>query len=356
MNPDDLLRDRGRLFWVLNVGGWIGYGLAAYLGALVYEKPDAYSRVIALAAVAGLALTIPMRHAYRRLWPRSPLAIAGGVVAVCYGLALVWRVIVNQSYWTLVKDGWEPAALTDYVGGVMGSFYILLCWSGLYFGTKYYLMLQEQTEKALRANAAAHQAQLSMLRYQLNPHFLFNTLNAISTLILDRDNERANRTVMRLSDFLRHTLEDSDPMKLVPLDQELRALDLYLQIEKVRFGERLTVTYEVEPAARQALVPSLILQPLIENAIKYAVSPMEEGGTIRVAAQVLAGRLELAVADTGPGLGAADGEKKASCGVGLRNVRERLQQLYGERQSFELTENAPHGLAVRMEIPYRTHD
>lgn len=361
MKPDELLSDRRRLFWILNTGGWVGYGLAAYLGALVYEKPDAYSLVIAGAAVTGFLLTLPLRLFYRRLWSQPPLVMAAGVVAACYALALVWRVVVNQSYWTLVKDGWEPTALTDYVGGVMGSFYILLCWSGLYFGIKYYRMLQEQTEKALRATAAAHQAQLSMLRYQLNPHFLFNTLNAISTLILDRDNERANRTVSRLSDFLRHTLDDADPMRLVPLEQELRALDLYLDIEKVRFGDRLIVEWDIEDDTLQALVPSLILQPLIENAIKYAVSPMEEGGTLRIAASRRDGRLALTVADTGPGLQALkDGDSakdtRRSCGVGLRNVRERLQHLYGDEQSFHLTENQPRGLAAHLEIPYRTDD
>lgn len=356
MKAHELLDDRTRLFWILNIGGWIGYGLAAYLGALVYEKPDAYVLVIAGAAVTGFLLTLPLRLFYRRLWSQPPFVIAAGAVAACYALALVWRVVVNQSYWTLVKDGWQPSALTDYINGVMGSFYILLCWSGLYFGIKYYRMLQEQTEKALRANAAAHQAQLSMLRYQLNPHFLFNTLNAISTLILDRDNERANRTVSRLSDFLRHSLDDSDPMRLVPLEQELRALELYLDIEKVRFGERLTVERRIDDEALPALVPSLILQPLIENAIKYAVSPMEDGGTIRISARRRGDSLELAVADTGPGLQPARSDRKSSCGVGLRNVRERLQHLYGDRQSFTLEPNEPHGLIVRMVIPYRTDD
>lgn len=361
MNLDQLLSDRRRLFWILNTGGWIGYGLAAYLGALVYEKPDAYFLVIGTAAVTGFLLTLPLRLFYRRLWPRSPVVIAAGVVAACYLLALAWRVVVNQSYWTLIKDGWQPTAITDYVGGVMGSFYILLCWSGLYFGIKYYRMLQEQTEKALRATAAAHQAQLSMLRYQLNPHFLFNTLNAISTLILDGDSERANRTVSRLSDFLRHTLDDPEPMRLIPLEQELRALNLYLDIEKVRFGDRLTVERQIDPETLPALVPSLILQPLIENAIKYAVSPMEEGGTLRIASERRDGRLALTVADTGPGLqaveqGGAAKDRRRSCGVGLRNVRERLQHLYGDEQSFELTDNKPRGLAAHLEIPFRTDD
>jgi LytS/YehU family sensor histidine kinase len=186
-----------------------------------------------------------------------------GLIASCYVTALGWRWLTNVLYYDWVKNNWQPEHLMDYVGGVMGSFYILLCWSGLYFGIKYYQQLQEQTEQTLKATAAAHQAQLKMLRYQLNPHFLFNTLNAISTLILDGANETANSAVSRLSDFLRYTL-DNDPMSRVTLGSELGAIDLYLEIEKVRFGDRLVIEKAVEEKALDALVPSLILQPMIE--------------------------------------------------------------------------------------------
>jgi LytS/YehU family sensor histidine kinase len=232
----------------------------------------------------------------------------------------------------------------------MGSFYIFLCWSGLYFGIKYYQQLQEQTEQTLKATAAAHQAQLKMLRYQLNPHFLFNTLNAISTLILDGANETANKAVSRLSDFLRCTL-DNDPMSRVTLGSELGAIDLYLEIEKVRFGDRLVVEKDVEEKALKALVPSLILQPMIENAIKYAISPSEDGGTIRISAKVQHNTLVLQLSDTGPGLGNADNGQKSS-GVGLKNTRARLQQLYGENQAFTLAPNEPSGLTITINIPF----
>jgi LytS/YehU family sensor histidine kinase len=192
------------------------------------------------------------------------------------------------------------------------------------------------------------------LRYQLNPHFLFNTLNAISTLILDRDNETANLSVTRLSDFLRYSL-DNDPMKRVTLRQELEALDLYLEIEKVRFGERLTVQREIESRALDSLVPSLILQPLIENAVKYAVTPREEGGTIRISAKVHQGALMIAVADDGPGLGNGISKHKSS-GVGLKNTRERLRQLYGEGQALTLAPNDPHGLVITINIPFETDE
>lgn len=354
VNVDRLFKDRGRLFWALNIAGWTGYTLAAWLGALAHEKPESYFAVIVATAVSGLIATIPMRWLYARLWVRSPLMLAVGALVTCYVIALAWKLLQNVLYYDWVKNSWQPEHLMDYVGGVMGSFYILLCWSGLYFGIKYYQQLQDQTEQTLKATSAAHKAQLKMLRYQLNPHFLFNTLNAISTLILDGANDTANRAVSRLSDFLRYTL-DNDPMSRVTLGSELSALDLYLEIEKVRFGDRLVIEKTIETKAQNALLPSLILQPLIENAIKYAISPSEEGGTLKIAARVQHETLVIQLSDTGPGLGNGDKKQKSS-GVGLKNTRERLQHLYGDKQAFTLAPNEPTGLTITINIPYEVSD
>jgi LytS/YehU family sensor histidine kinase len=271
------------------------------------------------------------------------------MLVACYVFSIGWIMLSNIMYWDWVKDGWRPEGLMNYVGGILGRFYVLLCWSGLYFGIKYYLRLQEQTQQTLKATSAAHQAQLKMLRYQLNPHFLFNTLNAISTLILDGANETANKAVSRLSDFLRYTL-DNDPMSRVTLGSELLAIDLYLEIEKVRFGDRLVIEKSIEAKAQDALVPSLILQPLIENAIKY-----EEGGTLRISARVQHKTLVLQISDSGPGLGNGNNGQKSS-GVGLKNTRERLQQLFGDQQAFTLAPNEPRGLRITINIPYEVDD
>jgi signal transduction histidine kinase len=349
-----VFRDRNRQFWILNIAGWTGYTLTAWLGALAHEKPEAYFAVIVATAVSGFLITVPMRWINRRLWSRSPLTLAVGLLLTSYVFAFGWRWLQNYLYYDWVKNSWQPEHLMDYVSGVMGSFYILLCWSGLYFGIKYYQQLQDQTEQTLKATSAAHQAQLKMLRYQLNPHFLFNTLNAISTLILDGANDTANMAVSRLSDFLRYTL-DNDPMKQVTLGSEMAALDLYLEIEKVRFGDRLVIEKSIEAKALEALVPSLILQPLIENAIKYAITPREEGGTLRISARVQHATLVLQLSDTGPGFGNGNGNQKSS-GVGLKNTRERLQQLYGDDQAFTLAPNEPSGVTITINIPYEVHN
>ncbi len=233
------------------------------------------------------------------------------------------------------------------------STYLLLCWSALYFGIKYYESKQQQQEAVLRAVTLAQEAQLKMLRYQLNPHFLFNTLNAISTLILDNQNRTANRAVMRLSEFLRYTL-DQDPMKRVTLRQEIEALDLYLGTERLRFGERLRLEFAMEGTALDALVPSLLLQPLVENALKYAVSPRELGGMVRIEGRVRGTMLELSVTDDGPGLDDSSRPTERRGGVGLRNTLERLAVLYGDNYRFAVLDSHP-GLRVEMALPFETN-
>jgi LytS/YehU family sensor histidine kinase len=225
---------------------------------------------------------------------------------------------------------------------------VLLCWTGLYYGIKFYERLQLEREATLKQSALAQEAQLKMLRYQLNPHFLFNTLNAISTLVLDGQNRTANLAVSRLSEFLRYTL-DQDPMKKVTLRQELDALNLYLGIEKLRFGDRLRLEFDVDERAESALVPSLLLQPLVENAMKYAIAPREQGGSVTIIAGIEGRQLRLAVADDGPGLPPAVANANGR-GVGLRNTRERLKVLYGDGHSIEVQDASP-GLSVEMRLP-----
>ena len=351
---DPLLKNRVALFWALQVGGWLAYALSQYLGTLVYdtkyEEMTGYLTVIAMATVSGFLLSLELRYIYQRVWGRSPYLIIGVALLSCYAFALVWRVIINSTYLQFTSDSmeWEMKSALEFFSNAMHSSYLLLCWTGIYFGIKYYEAAQQQREATLRAGTLAQEAQLKMLRYQLNPHFLFNTLNAISTLILDNENRTANQTVMRLSEFLRYTL-DQDPMKKVTLRQEIEAMNLYLTTERLRFGERLRIEFAIEERALEALVPSLLLQPLIENAVKYAVSPSEEGGTIRVEGRARGVMLELAVADDGPGLntGAAPG---AGRGVGLRNIRERLAVLYEDRHRFATLDNKP-GLRIELGLP-----
>ena len=291
MNLDLLRGNRNLLFWGLHTLGWSAYGLAQFVGSAVYGKEPGYVQVIAIAAAAGFLLSAPLRWLYRRLWAAGPRAMLIGSPIACWVVALGWRAIINTAYMGIVKPEWAvehaPQPLEIFVG-TLSSMALLLCWTGLYYGVKFYERLQLEREATLRQSALAQEAQLKMLRYQLNPHFLFNTLNAISTLVLDGQNRTANLAVSRLSEFLRYTL-DQDPMKKVTLRQELDALNLYLGIEKLRFGDRLRLEFDVDERAESALVPSLLLQPLVENAMKYAIAPREQGGAVTIIAGIEGG-------------------------------------------------------------------
>ena len=275
------------------------------------------------------------------------------VLASVYIVALMWALVKNVNYWEIYKKGYRPEEWYMYFTNTVNSLIMIGCWTGLYFGIKNYQMLLKEKQNSLRASTMAHQAHIKMLRYQLNPHFLFNTLNAISTLILMKENKTAESMVSRLSDFLRYSL-DKDPIKKVPLRQEIEALTLYLAIEKVRFEDRLTVIWDVQPTANEALVPSLILQPLIENSIKYAISKLEEGGCIAISAKVFGRDLMLEVTDNGPGADIKDGQMYRENGVGLQNIQERLGSLYKDDFSFSISNSQPSGIKVCIRIPFET--
>jgi signal transduction histidine kinase len=344
-------KNRNVLFWTLHAAGWAAYGITQYIGGFFYPEASSYARVWLVATLAGFVLSAPMRYIYRGLWSQAPRTIVLGVLLTCYITALALRVVINLSYIEFVAPDWQMQTRFELFGGALSTAYLLLCWSVLYFGIKFYESKRQQEEAMLKAVALAQEAQLKMLRYQLNPHFLFNTLNAISTLILDNQNRKANHAVARLSEFLRYTL-DQDPMKKVTLRQEIEALDLYLGTERLRFGERLRLEYAIEEPALEALVPSLLLQPLLENSLKYAVSAREQGGLVRIEGRAREGLLELAVIDDGPGLpdGPPPGDRR---GVGLANTRERLKVLYGESCRFAALNTHP-GLRVDMALPLET--
>jgi two-component system, LytTR family, sensor kinase len=220
-----------------------------------------------------------------------------------------------------------------------------------YESWRYY---QRSRERELQSAALATElarTRLDVLRMQLNPHFLFNTLHTISALIHDSPDD-ADRIVARLSELLRVSLDQSDTHE-VPLQQELAFLERYLEIEQTRFQDRLAVEMQVEPGLEKLLVPSLILQPLVENAIRHGIEPREDLGRVNICARRLDGMLELKVSDNGPGLTDTDAATRRE-GVGLSNTRSRLAHLYGAHHRFELTPAAGGGLEARLLIPCRT--
>ena len=230
----------------------------------------------------------------------------------------------------------------------------------------YYRQLRERELRSAELEAKLAQTQLQILKMQLHPHFLFNTLNAISALI-HQDVDLADRMIARLGDLLRTTLENVNKQEIA-LEEELEFIQPYLEIEKARLGSRLTVQMQIDPAVLSARVPNMILQPLVENAIRHGIAPRVEPGKVEIEAGRDNGYLRLAVKDDGPGLQTFvySAQKTASPlhseqsghvpGIGLANTRARLEKLYGSNQRLDLINNPGGGLQVDITIPYRETD
>ena len=344
--------DKNRAFWILQSIGWSGYFILRSLSGFANDMGAMFVVHTLLLTATGYSLTLLMGSLFRRLISmRALLTVILSLVAV--GLAsTAFSVIETWSYSTFLRPDAKPVGV-EYLGAILLNFALLAAWAALYYGINYFLLLEDEIKQRERLESQASTAQLAMLRYQLNPHFLFNTLNSISTLVLLKQTERANAMLARLSSFLRYTLAN-EPTAQVTLAQEVETLKLYLEIEKMRFEDRLRPHFKIESETIGARLPSLLLQPLIENAIKYAVTPSEDGADIWITAHSYGDMVRIEVADNGNGDFGATGSP--STGVGLANTRDRLNQAYGERHSFTTAKNERGGFSVIVEIPFDTGD
>jgi sensor histidine kinase YesM len=335
---DGFFADKNRAFWTLQISGWAGYFLLRALGGLANRMGIDIILPIILETVTGFSITLLMAWAYRNIIRMKPVWVWSLSLIILVGASILFSVLSVWAHATFYDQAWQPQGI-QFFGAILLTVAVLGAWTGLYYGINYFLLLDEQAERLGSIASLANKAQLEMLRYQLNPHFLFNTLNSISTLVLLGDTERANTMLSRLSSFLRYTLI-GEREGMATVTQEMEALKLYLEIERTRFEDRLRTHFEVSPEVAEARLPSLLLQPLVENAVKYAVTAQEQGADISVTARRVGSRLEIRVADTGPGLaGKRPGPTGEATGVGLENIRERLFQAYGDDHLFALLPN-----------------
>lgn len=353
LNGRPFFEDKNRAFWTLQSAGWAGYFVLRTLSGIANAMGWSYVLHTLLLTATGYSITLLMAAAYRRLIQMREIVTWVGSILIVISAAAAFSAIETWSVATFIQPGTRPEGIR-FLGAILLTVSLLIAWSALYYSINFYILLEEQSDRLLRLESQASNAQLAMLRYQLNPHFLFNTLNSISTLVLLKQTDRANAMLSRLSSFLRYTLVN-EPTEQVTIAQEMETLKLYLEIEKMRFEDRLRPHFHIDPNADNALLPSLLLQPLIENGIKYAVTPQEEGADISVEVKRQQNRVLITVSDTGPG---ADGQYKQraaeSTGVGLANIRDRLAQAYGEDQRFETQSEITGGFRVFIEIPYQT--
>ena len=358
--PTPFFKDKNRAFWRLQMLGWGGAFVLRSATIIANNRPLDFLILVLIAAVAGLSITSVLSVIYNNLINRQPL-VTWTATAIVLAAAVAISAFINAWALSVYQGGSEASFASLMLGVFYLDMTLLGAWSALYYAINFFLQVEEQADRLERLEIEATSAQLAMLRYQLNPHFLFNTLNSISTLVLMEQTAPANAMLMRLSSFLRHTLI-SQPSGKVTMAQEVETLKLYLDIERMRFEERLRTDFRIDPAAAKACLPSLLLQPLIENAIKYGVSAQEEGARISLAAQVIGSRLRLIVSDTGPGLvdksHAVDSLKTQlpSTGVGLANIAERLQQAYGDDHRFDIETPPDGGFTVILELPYETQE
>jgi len=221
---------------------------------------------------------------------------------------------------------------------------------GVIYSLNYYHKYQEKKLKASQLEAHLAKSQLEVLKMQLHPHFLFNSLNAISALIR-KDKEAAEKMLTQLSDILRMSLENSG-LQEVPLKEELEFLNRYFEIQKIRFGDRLNIRLNINLDTYNALIPNLILQPLVENAIRHGISPRDKGGTIEIDSRFENEKLIMNISDDGVGL-KEDKDAVMKKGFGLSSTKERLKHLYGKNHDFDIKNRESGGVKVTMEIPVK---
>jgi len=346
--------DKNRAFWNLQAVGWLGAFLMRASSTIANGQPLSSLIPVLISTVTGYSVTLLIAVVFRHLLKQRPLVtwtVSILVVVIAAGLCA----FIDAWVFATQNKSSETAGLQLFLGAAYLSITLLGAWSALYYAINFYLTVEEQSDQLQRLEIQASSAQLAMLRYQLNPHFLFNTLNSISTLVLLKQTDRANAMLSRLSSFLRYTLIN-EPTAQVTLEQEVDTLKLYLEIEKMRFEDRLRPVFSIDPAVAQVRLPSLLLQPLVENAIKYAVTPREDGAEISVSAQPAGENVRIVVSDTGPGLNEANVHPNLSTGVGLANTRDRLLQAFGERQTFDARSTPNGGFSVTIELPMLTDE
>ena len=359
---------KATLFRMLHGGAWFGFG--AFIWALNIADIGPFPAVLDefVWVAGGFTLTLGLRSVFRRAraagWSYTSLGMLALTLSMLVApiwyalyLALLRAGLAGVAHWPglhamFAKEASEAAPLPWWIPlGYWNMFTsLLLTWSSLYFGINAMLDLESERARSVRALKLADSARLCALQSQLNPHFLFNALNGIATLVREGDGTRAADMVDMLSDFLRLTLQKLDSPE-IPVSEELAFVEQYLRIQRLRFGSYFRASVDADSDTYDALVPTLILQPLVENAVRHGVQARAQGGALSVSIRRRDEVLVITVEDDGPGL---PDRAARSYGVGLKNSAERLAALYGDDAHMSVGAR-PHGrgFAVVVFLPFR---
>jgi len=357
-------------YWAFQIGGWSAFALVSILSLNVWYNPGELIPPLhsIVQAVIGVFVSHPLRWAAQRTWNFNPAPrLALNAVAILVA-SQIWTVLRLLAF-TLMTG--TVIGAEDWGGWIFGSLMVFSCWAFCYHAIRYYRQWVEQREVSIKAQNAALEAEavaqrehikrleaenlvresrLRLLNHQLNPHFFFNSLNSVTALVRRGDKDAATEMLSRIGDFLRVSI-DSDDEPQHPLRDELHIVDLYVGIEKIRFGDRLVTEVEVSDDAAETLIPSLLLQPLIENCVKHAVGRSLSPTTIRLSGEVENDRLSVRVTNTSPET-PTPGPAGKSRGIGLKNVEERLRSMYGDQYRFRAGEKEDGGgFEIQIDIP-----
>ena len=346
------------------LGFWLLYMALITARAVVLQYPDFWAMLARRSAVvaAGVLIAFLIYLALRPVANRGLGTKAALAAILCLPASMLFSSVNYYAFYVYApldavkmeqardKMGWSPLemAARSILETSLSWYFIFAAWACFYVALSYARQLRAADRHAAALAREAQEAQLRALRYQINPHFLFNTLNSLSSLILSKRTDTAERMLMNLSTFFRATLA-ADPTADVPLEEEIKLQRLYLDIEQIRFPDRLNVEVEVPEALQSARVPILILQPIVENAVKYGVAKSRKPVTVRIQAYAEAGRLHIKVRDDGEYV--ADEDDGDSTGVGLRNVCDRLTARYGDRAGCLAGADPDGGYTVHLFMP-----
>ena len=348
---------RTHSFWWFQTVGWCSFYLLAILvvlpyirepGELGYQGAKGLLWDQGLMCLCGVLASLALRRVCRWLVgrPLSWITLEARAAGCSFAVGISIAVVVSRLLVAKLE-------LVDVLEACVKMSVLLFLWCNLYFGIKRSQQHERERERRLLAEAEAHEAQLCALRYQLNPHFLFNSMNAVSTLVAEGDGPAATKMLAQIAEFLRAAL-DGQAVPELPLSQELILTQRYLAIEQTRLGERLRVDLAIAPDTLDALVPSLLLQPLVENAVRHGIAPLVEGGKISVQSELHNSRVHISVINSGRHRDFAHSNSPSSTtGVGLANTADRLKTLYGIDHKLELEWPATGGCQVIVELPFR---
>jgi len=362
--------DHNREYWICQIGGWGALAIFSILSLNIWYTPGELAPVIhsVLQSITGLILSSPLRYLARRTWDRNVvqrMMLNGLGVLLIAALWTVWRV---KSFTWLTGDF---ISMSDWGGWINVSVIVYVAWTVSYHALKYYRQSMEQKQLAtearnlaLEAQAKAqrdnlkrseaeklfNESQLRMLKYQLNPHFFLNALNSVSALVRKDRKDEAMQMLAKIGDFLRLSLDDSNDL-FHTIEEELDAIQSYLNIEKIRFGDRLITEFNIDPDTTYFEIPTLLLQPVFENAIKHAVSKNRKQTRIKFESLKIDDTIHLRIHDDGDKSHIdTNNSEKEFTGIGLNNVRNRLESAFGENSKMRVFKSPETGFTVDISI------